>query len=578
MLTVVVAGLPALAGAMDRSRLFRQVIDVRSTSQLRNSVAAVKGLPKEEVVFVFADTLAADIPNVPVSQLVSRLAQSGYPVVVAALSPQGVEIVRANPQTGLLAVPPLTLNAALAAISGLSTVGTIPPHAGGYDELSLTGTGSVAHDPLTSAATTQTPAPVAAPVEAPAFRTPALSSDNPAPSFQVPSFGAKPAPAAEPVRNETPSFTAPVERAPQSAFGPSFTTPANPAAAAPSTQPAPVSAPAFERPAAATETPAFQTPAFGSSGGFGSEQQGFSGPVNRSGYQASMPKGERRGMVITVAVPKGGAGKSSLSLNLAAFLGMTLRAEGKKICIVDLNYQQADIGKYLGRFAPNVLDFVQDPRYLHEDLVLEKLVHRDDINISALLGPPNPNDGNPAWMTPKLYNDLIDLLKKHYDVILLDCPVAERFLPIMQQVALPRADFVAVPVNPNVATLLNTANWLRQAVNASAHEGGAGISLEKVGIVLNRAKDNIDCSEDDVRAALASWRFLGSIPETDEWQRANNRNEIVATYNYVELQEAFAEVLYEITGESALLAHTTGPRQSNDGVLAKLRDALRRGR
>ncbi|MGK3946357.1 hypothetical protein ABK046_49385, partial [Streptomyces caeruleatus] len=70
--------------------------------------------------------------------------------------------------------------------------------------------------------------------------------------------------------------------------------------------------------------------------------------------------------------------------------------------------------------------------------------------------------------------------------------------------------------------------WLR-AVTSSPAGGGLGIDEKKIGILLNRAEDGIDCSEEDVQANLAGWTYLGSIPETKDMKRANNNNEMLAT-------------------------------------------------
>ena len=221
---------------------------------------------------------------------------------------------------------------------------------------------------------------------------------------------------------------------------------------------------------------------------------------------------------------------------------------------------------------------MQNQQLLSEDQILQGLVHRDDLNMSFLLGPATPDEANPEWVTPQLYAEIVRLLRKHYDYIFIDTPVAEKYHSLFRDFVLARSDYLIVPVNPNIATLLNTQNWLSSAVVAPAHQEGAGFAPEKVGVVLNRAKDNIDCSVEDVRANLSMWQFIGSVPETDEWQRANNRYQLVANMNYSELNEAFAEVLYRATGEEAMIAHMTAGATSNDNLLDRIRGALRLGR
>jgi hypothetical protein len=141
-----------------------------------------------------------------------------------------------------------------------------------------------------------------------------------------------------------------------------------------------------------------------------------------------------------------------------------------------------------------------------------------------------------------------------------------------------------VTIAPNVATLMNTDGWLRQ-VTAPKNAEGMGIDPEKIGIVLNRAQDDIGLSEEEVRRELGSWRFLAAVPETKEWQRCNNQGVLVATKNYHELNQAFQIVLAGATGDEMLAttgAALTGGRRSGSagagsGLGGKLKKMLGRG-
>jgi cellulose biosynthesis protein BcsQ len=570
-LHLMVAGLPDLADRMAACGQFQQVHRSASMAQLRDALAPLRTLPREQVAFIFSDTLTADIENLTLVSLISKLSNAGYPVVIVAQSPRAVEIVRANPSAGLLDIP-VTVNSALAALHGLVPDAGLQRHPEGDIEVPL-GAAYPANDVVAPK--------FAAPTAPAAPRTPA----TPSPQFTPPAFGA-PSPQAPVV----PAFGTPAPQAPATpAFGtPAPQAPAIPAFATPPVQGTPQPADPFARPKldqAPPAAPVFSAPAFAPpapdtpyAGASNAPSTPLSGPVSRLGYEAVMPKASRRGYVMSIAVPKGGAGKSTLTLNLAAFMGAVMRAHGKKVCVVDANVQQSDISKYIKKYEPNIIDLVQNQQLLSEDQILQGLVHRDDLNMSFLLGPATPDEANPEWVTPQLYAEIVRLLRKHYDYIFIDTPVAEKYHSLFRDFVLARSDYLIVPVNPNIATLLNTQNWLSSAVVAPAHQEGAGFAPEKVGIVLNRAKDNIDCSVEDVRANLSMWQFIGSVPETDEWQRANNRYQLVANMNYSELNEAFAEVLYRATGEEAMIAHMTAGAASNENLLDRIRGALRLGR
>ncbi|MFM7088863.1 MAG: CpaE family protein [Candidatus Paceibacterota bacterium] len=281
-------------------------------------------------------------------------------------------------------------------------------------------------------------------------------------------------------------------------------------------------------------------------------------------------KAKRRGYVITVSVSKGGTGKSSMTLNLAAFLGMRLRSQGKTVCVIDANTQQADSGKYLDVYHPNISTIVNDPNLLTEDRILSSLVHRPEYNLSVLLGPSTPDEANPLAINPRLYTEVLELLKTHYDYVLIDTPVAEKFHEMFSEFALAKADYLIVPVTQNVQTLHNADNWLRAAVVAPRHEGGAAFDRNRIGVVLNRAEEGVGFTEDDVRATMANWHYIGSIPETKEWKLANNRNELVAPKNFADLSHAFAEVLHAATSEPSLLENFSTLEAPRQGFLDKV--------
>lgn len=262
---------------------------------------------------------------------------------------------------------------------------------------------------------------------------------------------------------------------------------------------------------------------------------------------------KRKGYVITITVPKGGVGKSSLTLNLAAFLGLKLRKLNKTVCVIDANFQQADSGKYLDKWTPNITEIARDPNILSRDRIDEIIQSFPKYNISVLLGPENPDDADPSWLRAHLYVKILDLLRERYDYIIIDTPVAEKYHELFKDFALPQADFIIVPVAPNLPTLWNADLWLKAAVVAPLSAGGANIDKNKIGILLNMAQEDIGCDEEEVRSVLHEWNFIGSIPYSKEWIKASNNNELIVSKNFSDLHLVLAEILNHATGEPALL-------------------------
>ena len=256
-------------------------------------------------------------------------------------------------------------------------------------------------------------------------------------------------------------------------------------------------------------------------------------------------------MVISVTVPKGGAGKTTMSLNLGVWLARQLYTEGKKVCIVDANFQQADIGKLILNYRPNISELVRSLGDLTPQRISRHVLSDESIGCDFLLGPPTPEEANSAWITPDLYSRVIEALRPLYDYIIVDTPVAEPHHDLFSNFVLPQSDFIAIIANPNLTTIHNIYEWLRY-VTTSTLEKGAGFDPDRVGIILNGAEDKINCTEEDVKNELAQWNFLGSIEYDPAWKKENNSGGIMAVRLSPEKSAAFARILYAITGEKIL--------------------------
>ena len=292
-------------------------------------------------------------------------------------------------------------------------------------------------------------------------------------------------------------------------------------------------------------------------------------PVARVGApEADRPP--RRGYVITITSPKGGTGKSSMSLNLATYLG--LRTQGQRtVALIDANVQQADAGKYLGAWQPNIEDLGKDASAIHPDRINNHLLHKRELNLSVLLGPMSPDVAHPVYYNGKKYAQILEAMRPNFDYIIVDTPVAEYYHDMFREFALPCADFVLVTLAPNYTTLMNTDAWLRQ-VCAPRQSGGMGLDPNQVGVVLNRAEEEIGFSELEVQRDLNEWRYLGAIPETKEWKKANNESKLVATMNYAELNEAFSNILFQATGDDLLRSGPSNLGNSGGGLGDKLKE------
>lgn len=289
------------------------------------------------------------------------------------------------------------------------------------------------------------------------------------------------------------------------------------------------------------------------------------GAIEQSRRSGAIQPGHRaRGFVISFAARKGGVGKTTLSVNSAAYIGRALAETGKRVVLVDLNVQQSDIGNYIHKHSPNVTDLVRNPNLLSSELIEEVLVYSEKNNFHALIGPGSIKDGNPVQVHMDMYKHILDLLRDRFDYILLDTPVAEHYHEVLR-FSLPESNYVVVPLAPARVTLDDISEWLNQ-ITAAKHANGYGIDQRKIGLVLNRAKIDIGMDPQDVEDRLSGWKFIAMFPDSDDWQRAENLGGLIGTNPPKELDAVFKHMLMEATHDPDVVNKTV---KKDDGKQEK---------
>lgn len=117
-------------------------------------------------------------------------------------------------------------------------------------------------------------------------------------------------------------------------------------------------------------------------------------------------------IVITSAIPK--ESKSNVAVNLA----MTLATEGKRVILVDCDFRQPTLNRYLklGRHHMGFTDVLIGRVELKDAITTFK-----DAKISVLTAgsiPPNPSE----MLAQKKTKSIIDALKENFDYVIIDAP------------------------------------------------------------------------------------------------------------------------------------------------------------
>lgn len=261
------------------------------------------------------------------------------------------------------------------------------------------------------------------------------------------------------------------------------------------------------------------------------------------------------GTVIAVVSPKGGTGKSTMSLLMS--LGIADAYEGsRRVCVVDANVGQADSRKYLSLDnATTITALAARAEYEQgdPDVVGAVMTEVPKTSIYALLGP-RFDEYDPEIITPSLYRRAVGALRQIYDIVVIDTPAAGEAMGIIEGFVLEEADRIVVIVDPNDITLSNVVEWLLD-VTTPVSGGGLGTDPGIICIVLNQAEDKAGVGESDVQVLLGQWEFAGSIPRLVELKRGMNEASEPADLLRIlhgEMGDALRSVIAKVVGDEAL--------------------------
>ncbi len=217
----------------------------------------------------------------------------------------------------------------------------------------------------------------------------------------------------------------------------------------------------------------------------------FSDAINRirmAKSNANLPMGPgaaapaRQGVVITAYGAAGGVGASTFIVNLAWEITNATRKEGKKVALLDFNFQYGSIATYLD--VPRreaVYELVSEASSLDQTGLTQALsMYQDKLHVLTA-----PRDALPLdIVSPSDVNAIITLAREAFDFVLIDMP--QSLMNWSEQVYSASDYFYAV-METDMRSAQNMFRFLR---TLKAEE----MALDKIKFALNRSPGLTDLS------------------------------------------------------------------------------------
>lgn len=232
------------------------------------------------------------------------------------------------------------------------------------------------------------------------------------------------------------------------------------------------------------------------------------------------------GEVIACANQKGGVGKTTTVVSLAAFLAM----DGRSVLLVDLDPQgnaTSGLGISRDERAVSVYDALLADAKLGEALLDSTIVDLSVVPSSRSLAGAEVELVPAAARERRLARALTGVAED-FDFVLLDCPPSLGLLTVN---ALTAADSVLIPLQceyyalEGLSQLLATIDLVRDHLNP-------GLSLKGVVLTMHDGRTSLSAEVTaDVRRHLGSLVFEAVVPRSVRLAEAPGYGQPIATYS-----------------------------------------------
>jgi len=256
-------------------------------------------------------------------------------------------------------------------------------------------------------------------------------------------------------------------------------------------------------------------------------QPGGTGPISTS-------EPETTGKIISIFSPKGGAGCSTLAINLAIAMH---KGAALKVAVVDASLQFGDISVLLNLHPKTTIaDLAPHAEDLDTDLV-ERVLVTHSTGIKALLAPPRPEMAD--LVTPNTLTEILKKLRQMFDLVIVDMYSSLQDIVIS---ILDISDVILLVTTPEIPSI-KSAKLFFEVTDALEYP------REKTQLVLNKADHRIGIRAEDIESSI-KYKVMAQFPldEKTVIQAINQGIPYVAGQTNSELTKAvvaYAQKLYQ---------------------------------